>query len=639
MNHPSQAISLLKRHTKIIGNQFIISDYQNKSIWSSGVLEEVSYLLLIAYVNLMQSDGMDTHKRVLIDKVVDEWTGVIIGILNHQNTPQNKMMIKQRLNKKSAKYTPVIDQMLGERLDNNPDDEVFYKYELYELFIEEIKDNFNARFSQRPQDGLAGAMDFINLSEDSNIIRQELFDERSAVMLSLKYDDVDEINEHDKIAITKNQNKKDIKKRALVIRDGVVNFLTECAYQVTQKGSNSKENFYDNDDIQDEDGKNKGSQLGLFFMPVIMTSLLSKLLFGAGIIFGFIATLLTFGVCSGCYSYTYEKVQSNKFIKEFFAILSGIFGCILWVIFLFFIADIFDYKQSSNNVKSNTTSQSVLNDQNTQNVNISPNDIQTANTNNEPPLNPQLILAESQKRYDNAVHNINSIWNSLHPSTQDFLRDEQRAINKKREADCTAYGNAQSVDKDLAMAYRYACEVPQLNERAEFLKTQLNTVVTPPTPDNVGPAYHQNQQSSQNGYHLNDLINDTVKKSLLFLDRDSASYDGYSHKLESQDITYADVNNDGIKDAVVALRYCEVINCHTTTKSSELAVYLGLGDNQYLYGDIKTLGIDLTVYVDTLGNIYTQSKYYSEHEDPDCCPSMVVDNGFTFKNGKLRQMN
>ena len=170
-------------------------------------------------------------------------------------------------------------------------------------------------------------------------------------------------------------------------------------------------------------------------------------------------------------------------------------------------------------------------------------------------------------------------------------------------------------------------------------KTQLNTAVTPPIPKNVGPAYGQNHQTNQHGYNLNHLINDTVKKSLLFLDRDSASYDGYSHKLESQDISYADINNDGIKDAVVALRYCEVINCHMTTKSSELAVYLGVGNNQYLYGDIRTLGIDLTVYVDALGRIYTNSKYYSEHEDPACCPSMVVDNGFAFKNGKLREMN
>lgn len=98
-------------------------------------------------------------------------------------------------------------------------------------------------------------------------------------------------------------------------------------------------------------------------------------------------------------------------------------------------------------------------------------------------INSKEMHQQAKTAYDNAVANINSIWNSLHPSTQDFLRAEQRAINKKREADCTAYGNAQSTDKDLARAYRYACEVPQLNERAEYLKTQLNTVVTPPKPD------------------------------------------------------------------------------------------------------------------------------------------------------------
>lgn len=275
---------------------------------------------------------------------------------------------------------------------------------------------------------------------------------------------------------------------------------------------------------------------------------------------------------------------------------------------------------------------------NTQTPSISPNDIKMPNVNHQPELNPRFVLAEAKNRYDDAVANINAVWNSLHPSTQDFLRAEQRAINKKREADCTAYGNSQSSDKDLAKAYRYLCEIPKLDERADYLKTQINTVVTPPEPKNVGPAYYQNQQSSQNGYHLNDLINDTVKKSLLFLDRDSASYDGYSHKLESQDITYADVNNDGIKDAVVALRYCEVANCHMTTKSSELAVYLGVGNNQYLYGDIRTLGIDLSIRVAHDGVINTQSKYYSEHEDPACCPSMVINNSFVFNHSKLNEI-
>lgn len=39
--------------------------------------------------------------------------------------------------------------------------------------------------------------------------------------------------------------------------------------------------------------------------------------------------------------------------------------------------------------------------------------------------------------------------------TQDFLRAEQKAINKKREADCIAYGNRQSNDENLVKAYRY----------------------------------------------------------------------------------------------------------------------------------------------------------------------------------------
>lgn len=47
----------------------------------------------------------------------------------------------------------------------------------------------------------------------------------------------------------------------------------------------------------------------------------------------------------------------------------------------------------------------------------------------------------------------------------------------------------------MAKAHRYLCEIPQLNERAEYLKTQLNMVVTPTKPDNVELAYQQNYQT------------------------------------------------------------------------------------------------------------------------------------------------
>ncbi len=145
------------------------------------------------------------------------------------------------------------------------------------------------------------------------------------------------------------------------------------------------------------------------------------------------------------------------------------------------ISKVIDKQNQAINYQDNTTYQDNQSN-NIQTPSISPNDIKIPNVNHQPPLNPQLVLAEAQKRYEKSVTNINAVWNSLHPSTQDFLRAEQRAINKKREADCTAYGNSQSSDKDLAKAYRYLCEVLQLNERAEYLKTQLNTVVTPPEP-------------------------------------------------------------------------------------------------------------------------------------------------------------
>lgn len=145
------------------------------------------------------------------------------------------------------------------------------------------------------------------------------------------------------------------------------------------------------------------------------------------------------------------------------------------------ISKVIDKQNQAINYQDNTTYQDNQSN-NIQTPSISPNDIKIPNVNHQPPLNPQLVLAEAQKRYEKSVTNINAVWNSLHPSTQDFLRAEQRAINKKREADCTAYGNSQSSDKDLAKAYRYLCEVLQLNEWAEYLKMQVNTVVTPPEP-------------------------------------------------------------------------------------------------------------------------------------------------------------
>lgn len=154
MNKTSQATMLLAKHTKLIGNQFIISDYQNKPIWSKAVLEEISYILLIAYVNLIKINNSNDHQTSFIDAVIDNWSEVIIGFLGTPNTPQTKMAIKKKFDEKYVKYIPIISQILGERLNSNDTNEMFYKYELYELFLEEIKYNFNERLCQKPTDGL-----------------------------------------------------------------------------------------------------------------------------------------------------------------------------------------------------------------------------------------------------------------------------------------------------------------------------------------------------------------------------------------------------------------------------------------------------------------------------------------------------
>lgn len=143
--------------------------------------------------------------------------------------------------------------------------------------------------------------------------------------------------------------------------------------------------------------------------------------------------------------------------------------------------DMQNNKDLQNDASIHQSSQSV----NISTNNTTPNHISASNLNEstyQSQITPQAVLPKAKSDYDNAVANINLVWNSLHPSVQDFLRDEQRAINKKREVDCTAYGNTQSSDKNIAKAHRYLCEVPQLNERAEYLKTQLNTTVTPPEP-------------------------------------------------------------------------------------------------------------------------------------------------------------
>lgn len=227
-------------------------------------------------------------------------------------------------------------------------------------------------------------------------------------------------------------------------------------------------------ETNDED---KSHWLGRVLIPTIVIVLISRILAIIGFSLGFFGFIACFAVYGLCHHITYKKINSHKFIKECVAIITGLAGLILTLFMVMTILDNTNKSKSSN--ENNQIPQTSYQNSQPSNQTSDVNDTQTVNPVNVAPVNnTQLNLQQARQAYDDAVININQVWNSLNPNTQDFLRAEQKAINKKREADCTSYGNAQSSDKNIAKAYRYLCEVPQLNERMEYLKTQLNKEVT-----------------------------------------------------------------------------------------------------------------------------------------------------------------
>lgn len=78
-------------------------------------------------------------------------------------------------------------------------------------------------------------------------------------------------------------------------------------------------------------------------------------------------------------------------------------------------------------------------------------------------------ISQAKAAYKRAVSEINEIWNSLDAETQDALREEQRAVNKEREAACQAESIANGGTQDEKEVYRLMCEVAALNGRKEYL--------------------------------------------------------------------------------------------------------------------------------------------------------------------------
>ena len=102
--------------------------------------------------------------------------------------------------------------------------------------------------------------------------------------------------------------------------------------------------------------------------------------------------------------------------------------------------------------------------------------------------------------------------------------------------------------------------------------------------------------------NLNQLINTKAKKTVAALNQESQrqSHDSdddsaYRYSLNAKTIKTADLNRDGIKDKMVILDYCEKTSCHSTTKSSEVVVYIGNQSGNYRFADAKSFDIGAEV--------------------------------------------
>ena len=80
-----------------------------------------------------------------------------------------------------------------------------------------------------------------------------------------------------------------------------------------------------------------------------------------------------------------------------------------------------------------------------------------------------LSTAEAKQLYDDAVANLNGVWNALPDETREALRADQRMINADREARCRQFAQENYASRSAQTVARYLCEAPEMDARAEEL--------------------------------------------------------------------------------------------------------------------------------------------------------------------------
>ena len=137
---------------------------------------------------------------------------------------------------------------------------------------------------------------------------------------------------------------------------------------------------------------------------------------------------------------------------------------------------------------------------------------------------------------------------------------------------------------------------------------------------------------------LQQQINNRVQTSIKNLNLESKKYstdsDYFKFSLKSKEIITADINHDGIKDKITVLNFCEKTNCHPTTMSTEIAVFLGQKGQKINYLDSKFFAITASLQKDSKGHLNVHQYDYFD-DDGHCCHSRLTKFNLTVKDGKL----
>ncbi len=140
-------------------------------------------------------------------------------------------------------------------------------------------------------------------------------------------------------------------------------------------------------------------------------------------------------------------------------------------------------------------------------------------------------------------------------------------------------------------------------------------------------------KAEQKASNLNTLINQYAANTIQALSKQEAKSSGFKYSVSDKNTFNADMNGDGEFDAIVEIFFCETGNCHPTTRSSELVIFL---NNNGIYQFVASKGFSLFGKINSIEDGVIRVDVYDLDEgDPQCCPELKRIELYSLKGNRL----